>query len=99
MSGLAALGASNRLDVLRPAPARLERGPTDDPVADVEDVHPSLVRHWADLVGRVEALLLQSFHGFISLSKSGRRQILPAVVACATSGGCRTERGGASRAH
>src|SRR6266566_1349545 len=67
MGRLTTLGASDRLHVFRPAPTRLKRRLTNNPVAYLDDVYPSLVRHWANLVGRVKALLFWLSHGFSSL--------------------------------
>src|SRR5437667_11055426 len=66
MGRLTTLGASDRLHVFRPAPTRLKRRLTNNPVAYLDDVYPSLVRHWANLVGRVKALLFWLSHGFVS---------------------------------
>ena len=57
--GLAAICAGDRLDVLRPTPARLECGFADNAVADLEDLNPTLVRHRPHFVGGLEALLLK----------------------------------------
>jgi hypothetical protein len=44
MRGLAAIRTRDRLDVLRPAPARFERGFAHDTIADRQDLNAALVR-------------------------------------------------------
>src|SRR5918912_464732 len=54
---LAAVGTRDRLDVVRPAPARLQNQPPDLAAADLENLGAP-VGKLARLVGRLEALVL-----------------------------------------
>src|SRR3954453_19322257 len=54
---VAAVGASDRLDVVRPAPPGLENVSADLAAADVEDLRAA-VGEFTDLVGILEALVL-----------------------------------------
>jgi hypothetical protein len=55
---LAALAADNRLDVLRPPPARLEDGAPDGQLAQLDQFDASLI-DTPYLIGSVEALMTQ----------------------------------------
>src|SRR3954462_3274979 len=59
---LAARRVGDRLDVIGPAPARLEHEPPDLPAADLEDLRAA-VGELARLLRRAEALVLCLLHG------------------------------------
>ena len=58
---LAALGTNDRLDVLRPAPAWLEDGPSYSQLSQFDQLDSGLL-DYSNLVGPVEALAAQ-LHG------------------------------------
>ena len=57
---LAAVGAGQRLDVVGPAPARLERPPPDRTAAEVHQVHPAVRGERPHLVRSFEPLRLET---------------------------------------
>jgi hypothetical protein len=50
MRGLTAIGAGDGLDVIRPAPARLKRGPADNAVSDPHQLDATFVSHRPNLI-------------------------------------------------
>jgi hypothetical protein len=82
---LAQVGARDRLDVVRPAPAGLQGEPADFGAADLDEVHGA-VGERAGLVGGLEALLLRfaghgqspfSCLGFVPGDQRGRPGLQP----------------------
>ena len=71
MRRLAARRLGDRLDVVRPAPTRLENEPPDFAAADVQDLGPT-VRKLAGLVRRLKGLVLRRLHDALLVRVSGK---------------------------